>query len=245
MGPLLDGRAPRGGARPGRSRLLPVLVRSLRGLLGRLRGGVRARGPRHSRRRAGHRAAPGRDGEPGRDRDLLHAVLRAAPGRGRPRARDRARAPRGADGGARGGARRGHPRGAGAHRGGLGRAGLRPRGHDRDGRLRLRVRGAGRAARQRGRVHRRDHRSGHRAIRGGGGAGVDESGSHGLAAAPLPHRRRGAGGPHAVRVRPHLPAPRRRHPGARRRPADRPGVSTCSPPRSRASCTASPRSTSS
>ena len=71
------------------------------------------------------------------------------------RARDRSR----------GRARRRDSRGAGPHRGGLGGPGLRPRGHDRDGRLRLRVRRAGRSARERVRVHRRGDRPGHGAAR--------------------------------------------------------------------------------
>src|SRR6266852_4571449 len=80
-----------------------------------------------------------------------------------------------------------------------------------------------RAPRERGRVHRRGHRPRHRAARGRGRAGAVQPGPRGLAAAPLPHRRPGEGGPHAVRVWPHLPPPRRRHPGPRRRHADRPG----------------------
>ena len=64
VGALLGLRAAGAGARSGRPRLLPVLVRPLRRLLGGLRGRAGARGPGDPRRRPGLGAAPGRRWRP-------------------------------------------------------------------------------------------------------------------------------------------------------------------------------------
>ena len=168
VGALLGLRPAGRGARPRGPRVLPVLVRPLRRLLGGLRGRARPRLSRHPRRRPGLRPAPGRPRDAGRHGDLLHALLCAAPRRGGARARPGPRTARRPDHGARGRAGSRDSGGARPHRGGLGRQGVRPSGNDRDGRLWLRVRGSGGAARQRERVHRRGPGSGDRRDRSRG-----------------------------------------------------------------------------
>src|SRR5467141_1681124 len=117
--------------------------------------GARARRAGHSRR--GRRLADAAGGHAGarRHRARLHAVLRAAPGRDGTRARRRRRRAARAGDRARGRAGGGHSGRARADSRELESARVRPRGHDRDGCLRLRMRGADRAARQRVGVHRR------------------------------------------------------------------------------------------
>ena len=73
-------RAARVGTR--RSRVLPVLLRAVPRLLGRLRGGVPDGPARGARRRDVEPHAPGRDRRGRGDRRLLHADLCAPPGRG-------------------------------------------------------------------------------------------------------------------------------------------------------------------
>ena len=88
-----------------------------------LRGCARPRLPRHSRGRAGFRPASRRHRGSGRDRDLLHAVVCAAPRRGRARARPGSPQAGRARDRSRGRARRRHPVGARPHRGGPGAPG--------------------------------------------------------------------------------------------------------------------------
>ena len=84
VGAMLGIRIARRGRRTGRSRLLPVLVRPVHRLLGRLRGSPGARRARDPLRRPGLTDAPGLDGSPRRDGARVHALLRPASRRGRP-----------------------------------------------------------------------------------------------------------------------------------------------------------------
>ena len=186
------------GVGAGRSGVLRVLVRSVHRLLGRVRG--RAHGWRddHPGRRHADRAAPAGHARQRRDRAVLHAHVRAAPGRdgraaghrpgrlARPRHGPRRRAGR---------ERAGRTR---AHRTGLRRPLSRSHGHDRAGRHGLHLPGAGRRAPDRVRVHLRGGRSADAAAgpeRRAGRAGRHQSRPRRHAADSLPHRRPGPARP--------------------------------------------------
>ena len=188
VGALLALR-PRGrGARAQRPHLFPVLVRALHRLLGGLRGRPRAGRAGHSRRRRRLARAAPRHAGAGHDGARVHAVVCAAPRRDGARARHRRRGAARARHGSRRRTGGGDRRRARPPRGGVGRARVRPCRHDRDGRLRLRVRGPGRPARERIRVHRRSAGPRDRNIRARGRAGAHESRTPRLAGDPIPHR---------------------------------------------------------
>ena len=128
-----DGRR-RGRRGPGRADLL---VRPARAVLGRQGGPRGGRRDGDRARRDGLDPAPADDRRGGRDRDLVHADLRAAAARGGRRAAAGVGARLGRAGALHRRAGRVAARGAGAHRGGLRRALHRPRRADRGRPLRL------------------------------------------------------------------------------------------------------------
>ena len=162
---LLEGGVPAAHIGPGDRVFFPFSFGPFLGFWAGLRGGL-ADGPAlRARRRHVHAGAAGDDRRHPADGRVLHADLRAAPGRGGRRRTWPAGAlavelRAGADRVGRTG--RQHPGDARAHRVGLGRASARPPRPDRSGAHQLRVLGvAGRAAPERGRVHLRGPGLGH------------------------------------------------------------------------------------